>query len=503
MTKRALLILLSSCVGFASGGCFADDTSTEPPDAGARAGVAGAAARSGVSSGGTSGSAGRSSAGRGSAGAPADGGTSPDADDGGADDGAAPRAGRTSGGGTNGDTSEGGKSPRGGSSAHGGRSSQGGSSSHAGASAGGAAGEDGEAGDAAGDGAAGFDGSSGAAGTGGEPSNDRSEVAYVSTFLGGLRAFALSPQDGAPLELAGSPVHEGAHFYDADVDAIHRRLYAIDLDAQRIDLYRIAADGTLPAEPTLSKTVDFSPLMLALDPQGRFAYVAGSNETAVHVFTIDADSGELDALLDLQLAGAPAYVAPDPLGRFLYVTDAFEPGIDAYAVGTFARLEHAPFGKELVRSGAMVLRPDGAFLYSTGAGLNAFAVDGQSGALEALDGSPFSLDVDTDFFASNVATDSAGRFLYATSAFLTQHLRGFAIDPESGALDEMRGSPLTIAGFPYSVAVSPGAGHVYTGNDDGTVSVFALESDGGLKELDDSPFAAGGLQPELSFVGLP
>lgn len=504
--KQALLISLPWCFALASGGCSADDTSTEVPGEGVRAGAAGAAARGGVSNGGSTGSAGRASAG-----APGHGGTPTVAGEAGADDGAANRAGRASGAG------------RGGSGARGGSSSRGGNSSVGGATAG----EPGEAGDGAahggraggagtdvggggaagegvaGEGAAGRGEGSGAAGEGGE---SRVELAYVSTFLGGLRAFSLAPESGVPLELDGSPVHEGAHFYDADVDATHRRLYAIDLDAKRIDLYRIRDDGTLPAEPNVSKTVTFSPLMLALDPLSRFAYVAGSSDTAVHVFTIDENSGELDALLDLHVDGAPAYVAPDPLGRFLYVTDAIEPGIHAYAVGdsgTFTEPEHSPFGATLVRSGALALRPDGAFLYSTGNGLNAFSVDAESGALEAVDGSPFTLDVGTDFFASNVATDSAGTFLYATSAFLTQHLRGFAIDPESGALDEVPGSPMTIPGSPYSVAVSPLGGHVYTGNDSGTVSVFEVEADGHLEELDHSPFDAGGLQPELSFAALP
>jgi 6-phosphogluconolactonase (cycloisomerase 2 family) len=497
--RQALLVSLPWCVALASGGCLADDSSTEPPVFAGRAGASGAAARGGVSSGGTSGVGGRSSAG-----GPARGGTVALAGEGGAGDDASNRAGRGPSG-RGGMSARGGSSGRGGNGAHGGSTAEGGATGVAGPGGAGALGAEGGAGGegTAGDGASGADGGAGA---GGEPGGNRVELAYVSTFLGGLRAFSLSPDHGAPRELSGSPVHEGAHFYDADVDAVNRRLYALDLDAQRIDLYRLANDGTLSAEPSVSKSVSFSPLMLALDPLSRFAYIAGSSDTAVHVFTIDPDTGELDALVELRVDGAPAYVTPDPLGRFLYVTDAIEPGIHAYSVsasGTFTELERSPFAATLVRSGAMVLRPDGQFLYSTGNGLNAFSVDAASGALEAVDGSPFTLDVGSEFFASNLATDSAGRFLYATSAFLTEHLRGFAIDPESGALDEVPGSPITVPGSPYSVAVSRAGGRVYTGNDSGTVSVFEVEADGHLTELDDSPFDAGGLQPEISFAGLP
>jgi hypothetical protein len=42
---------------------------------------------------------------------------------------------------------------------------------------------------------------------------------------------------------------------------------------------------------------------------------------------------------------------------------------------------------------------------------------------------------------------------------------------------------------------------VYAGRDDGKLSAFALRrADGTLREIDGSPIAQGGLQPEIAFA---
>ncbi|HEX6766237.1 MAG TPA: beta-propeller fold lactonase family protein, partial [Polyangiaceae bacterium] len=188
---------------------------------------------------------------------------------------------------------------------------------------------------------------------------------------------------------------------------------------------------------------------------------------------------------------------------FLYETQEFLPGIRAFHIGpagALSELESSPFGETLVRSGALVFAPNGAFLYASGQGLSAFAIDGASGALDAVDGSPFTTDLGSDFFAANIAIDPRGEFLYTTAFTTTRHVSGFSIDAVSGALERVPGSPLTTSA-PYSVAVDPAGRFVYVGNDFGDVSVFAINRrNGSLDELDDSPFTPGGPQPGFAFA---
>ncbi|MEI9941598.1 MAG: beta-propeller fold lactonase family protein [Pseudomonadota bacterium] len=77
---------------------------------------------------------------------------------------------------------------------------------------------------------------------------------------------------------------------------------------------------------------------------------------------------------------------------------------------------------------------------------------------------------------------------------------GFAIDSHSGKLTAVPGEPIQSVS-PYSLGVEPSGRFVFVGNDDGTTSAFSLQrSNGTLHEIDGSPFAIGGSQPELAFA---
>ena len=96
--------------------------------------------------------------------------------------------------------------------------------------------------------------------------------------------------------------------------------------------------------------------MVAVDPKGKFAYVAGGGEVAA--FTIDPTTGQLTAT-----PGSPfpaglntLWVGVDPSGKFVYVTN------------------HGSFG-----SGTTV------------GGVSAYKIDPATGALSVISGSPFAL----------------------------------------------------------------------------------------------------------------
>ena len=497
----------------ASAACSEDDTPLDAPDdSGGRGGSPGAHAGSGALAGRTqAGSGGAGSGGAGNGGKPASGGSGGAGSAGkahGAGGKAQGAAGRGAGGGTAGSSAPGGRSGAAGEAGgdnDGGEAGSAGSGDSGAFGAGSHGGEGGGSGGAGGrsDGEAGRD-SGGVAGEAGAAHDERREFVYVSRLIGGVEALAIDPDTGALAELEGSPVDTGRFLYAVAAEPERRFLFTAEPNEGHIDSYRIAADGSLPTSPSSSHVIDAQPIVLAVGRSGDVLYAGTLEDQSIHVLGIDPETGDLDAAADpLLLPTPPAYLATEPSGRFLYETQEFEPGIRAFRIGArgaLTELEGSPFGGTLVRSGALVSTPDGAFLFSSGQALNAFAIDPRSGSLRLVDGSPFSNDVSSDFFAGNLAVDPRGEFLYVTSFSTTQHVSGFAILP-NGALEAVPDSPRSTP-WPYSVAVEPSGRFLYVGSDNGDTAVFTIDrTNGSLHELETSPFPFGGFQPEFAFVG--
>ncbi len=339
--------------------------------------------------------------------------------------------------------------------------------------------------------------------------------------MGDLLICEIDVASGSPGLLPGSPIDSPGYLHGVFVDAGNRFVFTL-AEPQRVDTYRIGADGTLPTEPSSSVLIDDdNPLMtMALDPKGRFAYVGSPYGKTIYALKIAPDSGAL-TLIGAPLAvgstpdhRSPAYVAAEPNGNFLYVSQlvdssapAADNGIRGYRVnqetGELTELPDSPFGGASVAAGAIVFTPDGKFLYNSGGGLHAFAIDADSGSLTRIEGEPFSLDVSSDPWATNLAMDPRGEFVYVSRFLLTDHISGFSIDPDSGVLDEVPGSPVT-SSQPYSIAIEPRGNFLYVGNDTGQVAAFSLDrSDGSLAEVDGSSFPFGGLEAEFAFATLP
>jgi 6-phosphogluconolactonase (cycloisomerase 2 family) len=132
----------------------------------------------------------------------------------------------------------------------------------------------------------------------------------------------------------------------------------------------------------------------------------------------------------------------------------------------------------------------GKFLYSanpdaTNPSISGFSIDPISGVLVPLSGSPFPLPV-----SHYMATDQTGAYLYVTSG---ADVIGYSIDANTGALTALAGFPVTVGVDAYSITVDPTNQFLYV-TDDGAahVSGFRLDaSTGALSPMAGSPFPAG------------
>jgi 6-phosphogluconolactonase len=76
------------------------------------------------------------------------------------------------------------------------------------------------------------------------------------------------------------------------------------------------------------------PQSVALDPTGKFAYVANSNGNNVSAYRIGAN-GALMPVTNSPFAAAsfPTSVGVDPTGKFAYVANGNDNNVSAYRVG--------------------------------------------------------------------------------------------------------------------------------------------------------------------------
>jgi 6-phosphogluconolactonase (cycloisomerase 2 family) len=91
---------------------------------------------------------------------------------------------------------------------------------------------------------------------------------------------------------------------------------------------------------------DLGPREVAIDPSGRFAYVANENANDINAYKIDQHTGKLTEIAGspFPAAGAPFSIAADPSGKFIFVGAA---GIRVYKInqstGALSEITGSPF----------------------------------------------------------------------------------------------------------------------------------------------------------------
>jgi 6-phosphogluconolactonase len=122
---------------------------------------------------------------------------------------------------------------------------------------------------------------------------------------------------------------------------------------------------------------------------------------------------------------------------------------------------------------------------SVAGSVSGYAVDPTTGALTALAGSPFA----AGSRPSAVAADPSNKFLYVANK-LSNNVSAFTVDAKSGALTEIAASPFAVGSAPVALAVDPLGKFVYVANQtSNSLSVFALDGvSGALTPASGSPF---------------
>lgn len=282
--------------------------------------------------------------------------------------------------------------------------------------------------------------------------------------------------------------------------------YAVNVRGNSISQYTVGADGKLaPMSPPTIVAGD-GPYAVALDPWGKFAYVA--NRSNVSQFLIGED-GKLTPMSPPTMAAgvAPNHLTVDPGGRFAYVVNSGEATVSQYMIGADGKL--APMFPATVATGYgpsfIAIDPGGRFAYVTNWGGNGYGNTVSQYTIET-DGTltPMSPSaVPAGQGPNSITVDPSGRFAYVVNAHapagvapptthtLTNNISQYTIGVD-GKLTPMSPATVWTGLSPYSITVDPGGRFVYVANYwDDNVSQYTIATDGKLVPMNPAKVAAG------------
>jgi len=244
--------------------------------------------------------------------------------------------------------------------------------------------------------------------------------------------------------------------------------------------------------------------------QPKFVYIAGSNHIIGN--TIDPTTGAIGAQMVNDSSFQPSAIARDPSGKFVYMVNSDEDTIAGYAVdpdtGALTMVPGSPLpaGKPWPDNGDplplwwVYVDPLSRFVYALGYGnglndgtscISVYKMDPDTGELTPVAGSPFT----TAINPISLTVDPSGKFAYvATHDGL---ITGYRINASTGALTPIAGSPFNNkagqTGF-HDMTISPSGKFLYTTRftPDSSVLVFAInQTTGALTAASGSPFKVG------------
>ncbi len=189
-------------------------------------------------------------------------------------------------------------------------------------------------------------------------------------------------------------------------------------------------------------------------------------------------------------------------GGFAYVANGSSNNVSAYAIdgttGALTPVVGSPFpAGEFPYS--VTVDPTGRFAYVANRysyDVSAYTIDGTTGALTPVAGSPFP----AGLYPDSVTTDPTGQFAYVANQ-VSNDVSAYTIDGITGALTPVAGTPFPAGTEPLSVTVDPTGKFAYVancgivcfgGSGPGNVSAYTIDATtGALTPVVGSPFPAG------------
>jgi 6-phosphogluconolactonase len=249
-----------------------------------------------------------------------------------------------------------------------------------------------------------------------------------------------------------------------------------------------------PTNPNNIFATDKGPVSLAMSPTAPFLFAVNQTSSNVSAYTVDPGSGNLGVVagspFPIQPVSHPSSAAITPAGNFLFVANGAEGTIATFSISGNGALAQTGLPVSLGAGAtptSIAVDHSGRFLYVTDSAHNAvlgFMIQ-SAGGLAPINGSPFAAGA----APLGLGIDPQGALLYVANS-ASNTVSAYAIDSSSGALGAVNGSPFPTGGVgPSAVAVDADTSFVYvTEQGSHDVAAFAIASNGALQPIPGSPF---------------
>ncbi len=243
-----------------------------------------------------------------------------------------------------------------------------------------------------------------------------------------------------------------------------------------------------------------APSAIAVSSNGFFAYVANSQTNKVTAFRISTNGALLlgtstpDTPNPASVGTTPRALAISRDSRFLYVANSGSDNVTAFSIGAAGVLTPIPpstGNPNPISAGglspvALAISSTGRVLYvanSTSNTITAFHIESSGLLTQVPQAGPGTNPVSTSVAGPTaLALSSTGQFFYVTNG-VSNTVAAFRVET-SGLLTLIppvgsTSNPVSTGGTtPNGIAVAPNGTHLYIANEGGTVSTFAIGSNG-------------------------
>jgi len=326
------------------------------------------------------------------------------------------------------------------------------------------------------------------------------KFAYVAndgcgdSAFGNVSMYTINPTTGV-LSSIGPPVashDEGAH--SVTVDPFGKFAYVANWGegdtAGSVSAYTInATTGALTYTETINGVCPglCGPWSVAVDPSGKFAYVAneaGFTPTNVSMFAINTTTGALTPIGTSATGGRSISVTVDPMGKFAYVAAPSEPpgsagDVSMYAINTSTgALTFTGTVATGTNPASVVVDPTGKFAYVTNSGSNdvsMYTINATTGSLTSIG------TIAAGTGPGSVAVNPTGKFAYVTNSG-SNDVSMYTINATTGAFTFM--GTIAAGMTPRSIAIHPSGNFAYVTNSvSNDVSMYSIDATTGALTL--------------------